>query len=62
MVEQNSKASVRRCSILSIFQGVTTKAASNPTKVVGQFLDSDVTLLRRGRDGINLRCLFTCLG
>lgn len=35
MVEENSKASVRRCSSLIIFQGVTTaQVASNPPKVM----------------------------
>lgn len=50
MVERNSKANVRRCSILITFPGVVTQAASKPTKCLG----SEATLLRRGRNDINL--------
>lgn len=62
MVEQNSKASVKRRSILITSQGVTTQAASNPTKVIAQFTGSGATLLGRGRNDINLGCLLIYLG
>lgn len=62
MGEQNSKANVKRCSVLIASQGVTTQAASNPTKAIAQFPGSDATLLRRGSDDTNLGYLLTYLG
>lgn len=37
---------------------MTNQAASNPTRMIGQFLGSDETLLRRRSNDISLRYLF----
>lgn len=47
MADKILKTRSRRCLVLVIFQDVIAQAISNPTRMIGQFLSSDETLLKK---------------